>query len=74
MNLYDIYLSLAPCVGQVLAEKYPQLGAAVLEVIGGASALYRLIAVLKGEQAAGSPGILGKIMGILGTLGLNPKK
>jgi hypothetical protein len=73
MNLVDLYASLAPCVTQVVAEKYPQLGGAVLEVIGGARAASYLIGLFRGESAPATGGVFGKVLSALNVLGLNRK-
>lgn len=71
MHLIELYNALAPCIGPVLAEKYPQIGMAAGELVVIAAALSRLIGWAKGSDKAASLGT--KALNLLNIVGMFKK-
>jgi hypothetical protein len=68
MDFLSVVQAMWPCV----QDKWPELSGAVLQVVGGATVLYRLFSNGKTGMSEGTP-YIGKLISMLGTLGLNKK-
>lgn len=67
MNLVELYNAIAPCIGPVLMEKYPQVAGAAGELVIISAAVSRLMAAAKGDGKVGTmAGWLGKAVNFLG--------
>lgn len=67
MDAYALIQVLWPC----LRERYPEIAGAVLQVIGGATVLFRLLGSPRVGLTSESPFGLGRVLAFLARVALN---